>query len=163
MKKNDVFLFISQLNNSQRRIFTTMTTKIKLRDIINVQESYSKLLDQSYLPVKTKYTLSKDGRKITDEITEVSKLRNDLILKYGEKGKDNLVSIAPNSPNMASFQLEYDDLMDIELVLLTDKIDIELFMRDDCTLSAKDFILLNWMIYDKDDVKEVVIKDEENK
>ncbi len=133
-----------------------MTTKIKLRDIINVQQSYSHLLDQNYLPAKTKYSLSKDGKKITDELDEVTKLRNHLIVKYGETGKDGLTSIAPNSPNMASFQLEYDDLMDVELELLTDKIDIELFLKDgiDCTLSAKDFLLLNWMIYDKDEIKD---------
>jgi len=106
-----------------------MSTKMKLRDIINIQSAYSRLLDQSYLPARIKYNLSKDGKKIEAEINEISKLRNDLIIKYGESGKDGLVSIAPNSPNLVTFQLEYDDLLDEEIELMTEPLDINLLLR----------------------------------
>jgi len=126
-----------------------MSTKMKLRDIINIQSAYSRLLDQSYLPARIKYNLSKDGKKIEAEINEISKLRNDLIIKYGESGKDGLVSIAPNSPNLVTFQLEYDDLLDEEIELMTEPLDIELFMRDECNLSGKDFLILDKFIVEK--------------
>lgn len=126
-----------------------MSTKMKLQDIMNIQSSYLKLLDQSYLPARIKYNLSKDGKKIENEITEVSKLRNDLIIKYGEQGKDGMVSISPNSPNLQTFQLEYSDLLDEEIELITEPLDIELFMRDECNLSAKDFIVLDKFIVEK--------------
>ncbi len=123
--------------------------KVKLRDIVAAQQSYSRLLEQSFLPARVKYNLSKDGKKIVNEIDEISKLRNDLIIKYGTKGKDGMVSISPNSENMQTFQLEYDDLLDEDIELATDVLDIELFIRDDCTLSAKDFIVLEKFIVEK--------------
>lgn len=127
--------------------------KVKLRDIVAAQQSYSRLLEQSFLPARVKYNLSKDGKKIVNEIDEISKLRNDLIIKYGTKGKDGMVSISPNSENMQTFQLEYDDLLDEDIELATDVLDIELFIRDDCTLSAKDFIVLDKFIVEKNEEK----------
>ena len=135
-----------------------MGTKIKLRDILNIQQSYTKLLEQSFLPARTKYNLSKDGKKIFSELEEVAKQKNDLILKYGEKSKDNtMISINPSSPNAQTFQLEYEDLLDVEIDLVTEPLDIELFMRDDCNLSAKDYIILDKFIVEIVKKEEVVI------
>ncbi len=129
--------------------------KITLRDIINIQSSYSKLLEQVYLPIKIRYTLSKDGRKIQSELEELQKMRDSLIMKYGSKQKDGSTAILPGSPNLASYEVDMSDLLDIEIDLLTDQIDVELFMRDDCTLSAKDLLILDKLIIDKSDEKDI--------
>ncbi len=83
-----------------------------------------------------------------------------MIIKYGTKGKDGMVSISPNSENIQTFQLEYDDLLDEDIELATDVLDIELFIRDDCTLSAKDFIVLEKFIVEKvDESKKEEVKE----
>lgn len=128
--------------------------KLALREIINIQSSYSKLLEQSYLPIKTRYTLSKDGRKIQSELEEFQKMRDSLIMKYGEKRPDGSTAILPSNPNLSSYEVDMSDLLDIEMDLLTDRIKMDLFMRDDCTLSAKDLLILDKLIVDEDDKSE---------
>lgn len=128
--------------------------KLALKEIINVQQSYSKLLEQGFLPIKIRYTLSKDGRKIQSELEEFQKMRDSLIMKYGEKRPDGSTAILPNSPNLSSYEVDMSDLLDIEVDLLTDRIKMELFMRDDCTLSAKDLLILDKLIIDEEDKKD---------
>lgn len=123
--------------------------KVTLRNVVNMYQSYSKLLEQSFLPARIKYNLSKDGKKISNEIELIKKSEEELIRKYGDKSSDGTmikVNPDPNNKNHQSFQLERDDLLDVEIELQTEPLDIELFMRDDCTLSAKDFIILEKII-----------------
>jgi len=123
--------------------------KVTLRDIINFKDQYFRLLDQSFLPILTRRTLSKDGKKIIDEINQTKELSDGLVKKYGETSSDGtIIKINPDPNNLKtqSFQLEYNDLLDVEIELQTEPLDIELFMRDDCTLSAKDFIILEKII-----------------
>src|SRR4051812_43328526 len=103
--------------------------KVKLLNIINTQESYLKLIDQGFLPILTRYSLSKDAETVTSEIQRFNQFKDNLIEKYGEKSKDgNNISISPNSKNIPIFMKELNELGNADVELLTEKIPEELFL-----------------------------------
>jgi len=112
--------------------------KIKLKDIINIQESYSRLLDLNYIPVKIRYSLSLDGETITNRIEHFFKLRDKAFKKYS--------SLPQSDENTMSYNLEINDLLDSDIDLLTEPfLTPEILLNEKSILTAKDMLLLKWL------------------
>lgn len=64
---------------------------------------------------KVGYVAARNTRKLTDNLTEYLKFKEELIKKYGAVDEEKqTVSINPNSENFAAFTEEFDKIKDIE-------------------------------------------------
>lgn len=124
---------------------------IKIKDIVNSQNSLQKLLGVS-LPVKVSYKLSKLVTKLQPELDLFNKEKDKLIEKYGEKDDKGVVSIKQDSPNMPKFAKEIDELAEMEVSI--DFGDGKPFEKisvadlGDVKIEAQDLISLSYLLND---------------
>lgn len=102
---------------------------------------------------KLGYKVSYNMRKLSAEVPEYQKLRDETIEKYGEKNEEGIYAIKVGTDKYNEYVEEmkkYDDMtFDINILMATPE------EFDDCNLTAKDMINIQFMIDDKD-------KDEES-
>ena len=81
-------------------------------------------LSEKELPVKTSFNLAKLKIALAKLYEAIEKIRNDLVVKYGEadKEKPGTVKIEPNSENMVKFQEDYFKLMTEETEVEFEKV-----------------------------------------
>lgn len=99
-------------------------------EIYMAHEALTKLTDKD-LPVKTSFRLAKLKIALSKLYEAIEKIRNDLVIKYGEEDKDKPGSIVikPGSPNLQKYQEDFLSLMseevdvDFEKVLLPIEVD----------------------------------------
>jgi hypothetical protein len=94
--------------------------KLTNLEIFNAKEPLSKLL-QEKLPVKSSYGLAKLASKLDPQLGVIEKVRQGLILTYGEKDPNNpqQIMVDPKGENFPKFAEEYGELMmqEVEIVI----------------------------------------------
>ena len=106
--------------------------KLTNGEIFNAKEPLEKLMAQKF-PVKVSYGLAKLASKLNDQLQVIEKVRQGLIVTYGEKDKDNPqnIRVIPGGDKWLKFAAEYDELMSqeteivFEVVTLPDTLEIE--------------------------------------
>jgi len=85
-------------------------------------------LSDKELPVKTSFKLAKLKIALVKLYEAIEKIRNDLVVKYGEENKEKpgTVEIKPNSENMVKFQEDYFKLMMEESEVELEKVTLPL-------------------------------------
>lgn len=78
------------------------------------------------------YAVAKNIRLLGQELTEYSKLRNDLIVKYGEKSGDGY-TIAPNSDSFKVFLTEFSQYQTLDIDVDLMKVDSEVLINSGLT------------------------------
>lgn len=78
------------------------------------------------------YAVAKNIRLLGQELTEYTKLRNDLIVKYGEKNGDGY-TIAPNSDNFKDFLSEFSQYQTLDIDVDLMKVDSEVLISSGLT------------------------------
>ena len=97
--------------------------KLTNGEIFNAKEPLEKLL-QEKLPVKTSYGLAKLASKLNDQLQVIEKVRQGLILTYGENNPDNPIQIRvdPQSEGFSKFAEELGELMTQEVEIVFEKV-----------------------------------------
>jgi len=106
--------------------------KLTNGEIFKAKEPLSKLMAEKF-PVKVSYGLAKLASKLDGQLQVIEKVRQGLIVTYGEKDKDNPMNtrVVPGSDKWLKFATEYDELMSqtteivIDVVTLPDTLEIE--------------------------------------
>lgn len=78
------------------------------------------------------YAVAKNIRLLGQELTEYTKLRNDLIVKYGEKNGDGY-TIAPNSDNFKDFLTEFSQYQTLDIDVDLMRVDSEVLIDSGLT------------------------------
>lgn len=124
--------------------------KVKLRNLINSFESFPSLMSQNsqLINAQTRYNLSEDYEKISKAIDHLNKRKNELLIEY--KITQHTLQ---GSLEYTSCQLAFDDLLDVEIILLIEPFITKTLLLDDRnTLSSRDMTLLKWLrVDDKED------------
>jgi hypothetical protein len=110
------------LNNKEASMEATMTNK----ELMEATRSLDRLM-QVEVPIGTSLQMLRLQKAFRPEVENVSKLRDDLITKYGTKNKDkpNMpANIDPNSPKWPEFSAEYGDLMNLTCTIKAEKISL---------------------------------------
>lgn len=97
------------------------------------------------VPARVGYHLGRLVKKIKSAGVDIEASRNQLIAKYGVAGEGGQTQIKPDSPNWATFVVEYNGLMneqtdiDANKVILPaeTKISVETLMLFDCFLEVE--------------------------
>jgi ribosomal protein L2 len=104
------------------------TIKLSLEEVIELEAELNGYIDpngkilikgfmNNYLPLTTKFWLSKVVSRVTNEKNEIEKIRASLIEKLGEKDEQGGISINQFinnneiNPNFVKFQEEYQALL----------------------------------------------------
>ena len=106
--------------------------KLTNGEIFNAKEPLQKLMGNKF-PVKVSYGLAKLASKLDSQLQVIEKVRQGLIVTYGEKDKDNpqQTRVIPGSDKWLKFAAEYDELMSqeteivIDVVTLPDTLEVE--------------------------------------
>ena len=101
--------------------------KVKTKDIINSTQSLNEILSLGNLPIKYAFTFSVNTKQINEKIETYNKLKNDLIMKLGEKIKDTKDSYTVKQENIEQYNSEINSLLENEIEVTIDKINKEEF------------------------------------
>lgn len=102
---------------------------------------------------KSAYIIARNIRKLDDELQEYIKIKNEIIIKYGEKGEDGLYNIQINTDAFENYVAEMSKYMDIEI-----NVDIMMIPPDDIfdtQLTAADILSIDLIIMEEEDAKSV--------
>ena len=97
---------------------------------------------------KLAYIITRNARKIFEELQEYTKIRNDKLYQYGEK-RGNQLFLSENSPNYQKFLTEMAEYDEIELELDFLKVKPEDLYTSN--LNAIEMDQISFMINDEED------------
>lgn len=97
---------------------------------------------------KLAYIITRNARKIFEELQEYTKIRNDKLYQYGEK-RGNQLFLSANSPNYQKFLTEMAEYDEIELELDFLKVKPEDLYTSN--LNAIEMDQISFMINDEED------------
>jgi len=146
--------------------------KIKLLEIIGAQEAINKI-DRTKFDIRISYRLNKILNKLTSEIKDFDKTRNELVMKYAKETeiedaqtKQKRKSLAVPPESLETVTKEIETLLNQEIELDIWQIPMSLLI-DKLELSPVEVRMLDkFLIYDieeQKDKKENPVKTEENK
>lgn len=119
--------------------------------LTNIQMS-NNLLYLNKIANKTKgklaYAIARNIRKISNEVCEFEKIRNDLIAKYGTADENGISSIKANTDAYDKFLKEIEEYIYIEHDVDIYKISEEEIFKSD--LTANEILWLDFMIDDNE-------------
>ena len=118
--------------------------KVKLLQIVNSVEALNKLAAQPMKAV-TSFEVSRNLKKISDELAIYEQSRSDLIRKFGKEDDEGQIGIKPDTKEMENFQKELGDLVNIEVDLNGFK-QIKLKHLSKCELSPMEMSSLEFAI-----------------
>ena len=97
---------------------------------------------------KLAYIITRNARKIFEELQEYTKIRNDKLYQYGEK-RGNQLFLSANSPNYQKFLTEMAEYDEIELEL--DFLKVKPEDLSTSNLNAIEMDQISFMINDEED------------
>lgn len=119
--------------------------------LTNIQMS-NNLLYLNKIANKTKgklaYAIARNIRKISNEVCEFEKIRNDLVAKYGTADENGISSIKVNTDAYDKFLKEIEEYIYIEHDVDIYKISEEEIFKSD--LTANEILWLDFMIADNE-------------
>lgn len=113
--------------------------KIKRFILIQSQPALLNLLKEKFV-ITTTLKLMKISRIVKPELIDYEKLKNEMIIKYGEKDGENTI-VKPE--RMAEFSKEIYPALDEEIEIDIEKLPLSLITVD---ISPEDLEMLEWMI-----------------
>ena len=93
---------------------------------------------------KLAYAVSRNMRKIANEVLEFETIRNDLINKYGEKNENGIFAIKIGSDSYEKFMKDIKEYADIEHEVDVYSISSEILC--DSNLNADEMLQLDFMV-----------------
>lgn len=106
-------------------------------------------LNNSVLPVKTSYKLSKNIKTIDKEIVLYNEERQKLINKYAAKneaGENKIENGAFEIEDTENFNKDHKELLDIEVDIKVEKINIDELAKSDLTITPGELSLVDYLI-----------------
>ena len=106
-------------------------------------------LNNSILPVKTSYKLSKNIKTIDKEIVLYNEERQKLINKYATKneaGENKIENGSFEIEDIENFNKEHKELLDIEVDIKIEKINIDELAKSDLTITPGELFLVDYLI-----------------
>lgn len=97
--------------------------KLTNGEIFSAREPLKKLMEER-LPVKCSFKLAKLANKLNVGLKDIEDARNGLIKKYGTKNEKGRLEVKPDSPEYEKFVEEFNDLMDIEVEVVVERISL---------------------------------------
>lgn len=99
--------------------------KVKNGEIFISREPLQKLLEMK-LPVKASYQVAKLANRFNEQLKVIDDVRNGLIRKYGKPDpeKGGQLRIDPANENWEKFIAEFNELMELEIEMVIEKIGI---------------------------------------
>ncbi len=124
--------------------------KLKLVELSSVVENAKYIIEESNVPIKLAYKLTKLYKKLNTELEQLEETRIKLITKYAEKDEDGNVkqnednSVPIMKDKLNEFQTEVNDLFSMEIDIEFEPINIDDF--GDINISPKHLIGLDIFI-----------------
>lgn len=92
-----------------------MKIDMQLYEVVNLNEAFKHVIECDSLDTVTKFTTLGNVRVITPKVDDFTKLRNELVRKYGtEKGSeetnDKRLTVEPTDEHYEDFAKEVDEL-----------------------------------------------------
>lgn len=116
--------------------------KVKLFDLKNRENAFREFMDIDF-PIKVSFKLTKMFKEISRELSEFEEHKNKLIKKYGETKDDNIVV---KEDELENFYKEYNELLEMEVELDTDKIELDINLLNDIKVNTRNLGLMELFI-----------------
>lgn len=117
--------------------------KVSLKQLLESQEPLAWLVAQKVRP-KTAFTLSKVTRLVSHELAEFEQVRLQTLQRLGTLNEEKMEYEFPTPESQTEWGREYAELLTTEVDLAVNHVLLE-DLRD-AAISARDLILLEWLI-----------------
>jgi hypothetical protein len=139
--------------------------KVKANDVVALKMLMEKLAFENEVErkfnFKLKYLLTKNMLEIDKEFSLLEKLRNELIIKYGEKSEETVDSKDPSAPKAHTYTVaedkrqefikEINSVLEVELEIELNQFTIEEMneIATGCMIEARDVVLIDRLLLKK--------------